>query len=366
MNQKELTDLTDTLLKSGLANSKSEATRMALKMIETSEKVQQDSEKMQKELPSTQILPEEPVEMTQESVEDLDEDVPEIKESKNDWSQVASNQITSNNEIMKTLETIGRKENTDPNQNLINTQNAPKRYENIQNLYSQKKESGNWLPSKPRQEVKYTGNNNPSENFSSAPVEAPKNESEFTKPVESVKVSEPEPIPEPAPQQSFQNMQQKPAMTPEEYSATRMQGSLNEMIQEEEKEREAELQYQQPSQEPPMPVEPKVDIPIIQEPVREHVQFAPEEPKRDIPQEPEQTYTPQKQEVENLVPKEPESDFLQIKDDPLPEPENPSAPEPVASEEPKKEEKKGRWTEAEEKLRDEVDLSKVFNFGNRQ
>lgn len=418
MNQKELDDLIDTLLKSGLVNNKNEAKKMATSMIETSDKVQKEANEKQKEStynPRMQEkLTEENLNLNQNLNSEADEEavVPLAEDKKlNDstWTENTSNKIISNNEIMKTLETIGRQPPKDPNENLTNTEKVVNRYEKIENLYKEKKESGDWLPANPRSNIKYTGNINPTENFGGNNIVENKQEPLNEKPEQEIK----EPIREEDVSNNTSNNYpnnnySKPSenkISPEEYTAMRMSGSLSDLIKQQEVEEkpiethtqnddveslfaqdvedikpvveekdtsvisnqphedinevrekilEQEVQqnhYQQPKEE-------QVQQPIVEKPVENNNADLFQEEKPMQYQQPEEKKENLDVTVTESEPEENNSEFLQVKDDIV-------APEKPEEEKKEEEKKKGRWTEDELKLKDQIDLSKVFNFGNR-
>lgn len=402
MTTKELDDLIATLMKSGLANSKSEASEMAKKMIDTSQKVQKDTERRIHEQGkgiNVEHFEEKKEEPIQEEIQEVAVEEPLTSQ---EWTEKATREIISNNDIMKTLDKIGRQEVKDPNQNLTNTEKTANRYEKIENLYAEKKESGNWLPSTPRAEVKY-GSNGVNTSFNQEPVEEKKEiqQESFTQEpeVQQKPILEPQnaemdntenenmtsemqtenPISESIntetesqnveteePNTESQNVKTESQnaesqISPEDYTAMRMQGSLNDLMTEHQEVPETENSTQTVESE--------------QEPVQEDFTKEPEVQQESIPNEPIKENIQQEYRNVESKPKEDAnldinvttseeenpSEFLQMKDQFAP----PKEPEEEIEEKPKEEEKKGRWTEEEEKLKEQVDLSKVFNFGNR-
>lgn len=396
MTTKELDDLIATLMKSGLANSKSEATEMAKKMIDTSQKVQKDTERRIHEQGkgiNVNHFEEKKEEPIQEEIQEVAVEEPLTSQ---EWTEKATKEIISNNDIMKTLDKIGRQEVKDPNQNLTNTEKTANRYEKIENLYAEKKESGNWLPSTPRAEIKY-GNNNVNASFNQEPVEEKREmqQESFTQDpeVQQKPILEPQnaeidntenenmtsemqtenPISESINTETESQTAETESQTaesqisPEDYTAMRMQGSLNDLMSE--------------NQEVPKTENSTQTVESEQEKVQEDFTKEPEVQQESIPNEPVQENIPEKENIQqeyrnvesepkvdanldiNVTTSEEEksSEFLQMKDQFTP----PKEPEEEIEEKPKEEEKKGRWTEEEEKLKEQVDLSKVFNFGNR-
>ncbi|MGE0793191.1 MAG: hypothetical protein AB7V77_03375 [Candidatus Woesearchaeota archaeon] len=350
MENEELKQLANTLLKGGLAINENEAMRIAKEMYETSNKViaQQNVKKEQKEENEMYIPP--MPEIKQENKVDVDkyieqnikkeepEPIQEIKkeepkiESKSNWSEKATNTITSNNEILKTIEEIGKKEYKDPNDN-FGKNIGPENYSKIENFYAAPKKDENWLPSKPREQ-------------------APMNQE--TKPEEPKQFN----------RSNFVETEKPKQISPEEYSAMRVQNemSLSQQYDEEEKRLKAE--------------EEQLKAEIKQEEEQLKAEENKSEEKysdEEIKQEGNNNLNDDlhielnTSEVNNQE-KEEENDFLKVKqEETKPEEnintnqENQAKPEETKPEE----KKKSSWTEDELKLKEQVDLSKVFNFSNR-
>jgi hypothetical protein len=204
MESQEFKILYETLLKSGMAHSENEAKEMAAEMLKVADQVRQNIPRVPQEVRGefkevdVQMPPIPKMDRGMEIPKEIIENVVNEK-SRNNWSNQATNKIVSNNEIMKTIEEIGRGKPSDPNANLIN-HTTPQAYMvkkggEVQNLTAKPKTGTNWLPSTNRFE------------------ERNKDINKMNESIQPIDVMTPTP--------------DKPKMSPEEYSAKNMNGNVS-------------------------------------------------------------------------------------------------------------------------------------------
>jgi len=212
-NNDEINQLAETLIKGGLINNKTEAVRMAKEMISTSGKIIQEQSRGEyrgQTINDMKIPPiTEKISPMREEKSFASEERPKSPTNFNNttnWTQEASKSILSNNEILKTINDIGRGTgDRDPNSNLTNMEKRPG-FSKIENLYAEPSKGTNWLPAGKRDA--------PDPNFGNM---------EDKKPVQSSNNSN----------LNF-NINSAKTMTPEEYAARNMSGNLGDMMDKEE------------------------------------------------------------------------------------------------------------------------------------
>jgi len=380
MDNEEVVQLAETLMKGGLVLNKNEALRMAREMVETTGKVikqqnvrrteQNDGRRLP---PIMKDLPKE--EISVPKIQPKEDPVVQTQPKEDNWTQRATNQITSNNEILKTLDEIGKKKLSDPNDSLNGAKSDPANYNKIENFNAPPKQS-DWLPSGNRFQQNGNLEQNREKMLRDAENRMQNTESRF--PQSENRIRQPE--------NRMQNTENRvpqpefnippPGPSPEDYTSMNMSGSLNDMMAEEEQhERNVAIEQakeNEPKFEAPEP--PKMDelLDVPMDEIEEKPQF----------NEDSQFESPSQENVPTDAPVENQDEFLSLKNDDFninvnsgenpPLEENKAEIQPEISkeeekpvEEVKEPEKKSKWTPEEEKLRDQVDLSKVFNFSNR-